>query len=155
MADLEKVLGDEAGNEVAEKVARLKSLRSIGPTTARQLVVEAFSWRKLGNRKQAGAYLGAVSAPYASDQHSREQGITKSGNARLRATMVEIAWLWLRYQPDSHLTKWFLSKWGPGCKRARLIGIVALARRLFISLWRFVEQGVVPPGAVFKPEATR
>jgi len=148
---LKTSLSTQPKTVASAQIAQLVGLRGIGDTSARQLVFEAFSWRKFENREKAGALLGAVSAPYASDQSRREQGITKTGNARLRATMVEIAWLWVRHQPTSEITKWFLAKWGPPAKRAKLVGIVGLARKLFIALWRYVEQGVVPHGATLKP----
>jgi transposase len=88
--------------------------------------------------------------PYDSGDSTREQGISKAGNKRIRKLMVELAWLWLRYQPGSQLSQWFEKRFGQGGKRMRRIGIVALARKLLIALWRYLEQGVIPEGAVLK-----
>ena len=92
--------------------------------------------------------MGLVGTPYNSGQSDREQGISKAGNARVRATLVELAWMWIRYQPESNLTKWFNTRYAGQNKRLRRIGIVAVARRLMIQLWHFLEHGVDPPGAI-------
>ncbi len=84
--------------------------------------------------------------PFQSGSTAHEQGISKAGNARLRTMAIEIAWSWLRYQPTSQLSLWYLERYGPGSRRSRRVGIVALARRLLVSLWRFLETGVVPEG---------
>ena len=94
--------------------------------------------------------LRLTPTPYSSGQIQRDQGIGKDGNRRLRAATVEIAWGWLRFQPDSELSKWFQERYGPGSRRSRRVGIVALARKLLIALWRYLETGVVPAGAVLK-----
>jgi transposase len=95
--------------------------------------------------------LGLAPTPYASGDSQIEQGISKAGNRRLRALLVEQAWSWLRYQPQSDLSQWFNRRFAAGGKRMRRIGIVALARRLAIALWRYLEHGVIPSGAVLKP----
>jgi transposase len=91
--------------------------------------------------------VGLVPMPYDSGTSQREQGISKAGNKHVRALMVELAWLWLRWQPTSALSQWYAQRFGAGNKRARKVGIVALARKLLIAVWRFVEQGELPAGA--------
>ena len=112
------------------------------------LTMEFFGWRTFNNRKQVGGAAGLTGTPFKSGSSNHDQGISKAGNPRVRRMMVELAWCWLRFQPDSALSRWFQSKWGPGSSRQRKVGIVALARRLLIDLWRLVEFGVVPEGAV-------
>jgi transposase len=127
----------------------LLKLKGIGPEFASLLWLEAL-FRSFGNRRQLAAYGGLAPSPWQSGSIEREQGISKSGNRRLRKTMIELAWLWLRHQPDSALSRWFRARVGAAKGRVRRIGIVALARKLLVALWRFVTQGVVPEGAVFK-----
>jgi transposase len=129
---------------------RLLELRGIGETGAWLLVRECFGWRPYRNRKHAGSWVGLTGTPYDSGARRWEQGISKAGNRRVRALMVELAWLWLKHQPRSGLTRWFWSRWPPGSKRHRRVGIVALARRLFIDLWRYAQLGVLPEGAQLK-----
>jgi len=131
-------------------VAALLKLRAIGVQTAWVLVRELFSWRRFANRRELAGCVGLNPSPYDSGASQREQGISKAGNRRVRALLVEIAWYWLRYQPHSALSAWFNRRFAPGGKRMRRIGIVALARRLLIALWRYVEHGVVPEGAQLK-----
>jgi transposase len=114
------------------------------------LVTECFGWRHFQNRRQVGACGGLTPTPYNSGKSVREQGISKDGNSRLRALLIETAWGWLRWQPQSELSLWFESRFGKAGKRSRKVGIVALARKLFIALWRYVEYGIVPQGAVLK-----
>lgn len=128
------------------QVRQLLEVRGIGLQGAWILAQELFSWRKLKNRRQVGAVAGLTGTPYSSGDSSREQGISKAGNRRVRALAVELAWLWLRYQPASALTRWFIERFGQG-KRQRKIGIVALARKLLVALWRWVTRGEQPPGA--------
>jgi transposase len=128
----------------------LLNLRAIGVQSAWVLVRELFSWRRFNNRRELAACVGLNPSPYDSGASQREQGISKAGNRRVRALLVEIAWYWLRYQPHSALSEWFNRRFGAGGKRMRRIGIVALARRLLIALWRYVEQGVIPEGAQLK-----
>lgn len=133
----------------SEKVAQLMALCGVGVKGAWVLAREFFEWRRFTNRKQVGACAGLTPAPYQSGQMVRDQGITKAGNRRVRAMMIELAWCWLRLQPRSALTLWFHERFGSG-KRSRRIGIVALARRLLVALWRYIDFGVVPTGAMLK-----
>jgi transposase len=127
----------------------LLQLRGIGPELASLLWLEGL-FRRFDNRRQIAAYAGLAPSPWQSGGTAREQGITKAGNPRLRRAMVELAWFWLRHQPGSDLARWFVARVGQGRGRIRRIAIVALARKLLVALWRFVAQGVVPQGAVFK-----
>jgi len=131
-----------------EKVRQMKRLRGIGIESSWLFVMEFFGWRAFENRRQVGSLAGLTPTPHESGAMSRELGIDKAGNPRVRAMAIEIAWSWLRFQPQSELSLWFEHRFGSGGKRARKIGIVALARRLLVALWRFVDQGVVPAGAV-------
>jgi transposase len=128
-------------------VRTLMLLNGIGPVGAWTLVVEILGWREIANRRQLASLVGVVPAPYNSGTMVRDQGISKAGNRRVRALLIQLAWLWLRYQPQSKHSLWFQERFGGGSKRQRRIGIVALARRLLIDLWRFVESGLVPEGA--------
>lgn len=130
-----------------ERVRRLLDLSGIGLSGSWLLVYELFAWRKFSNRRQVGASVGLTPTPYQSGDASREQGISKAGSKVLRRMMVELAWGWLRWQPRSQLTYWYEVRFAHQGKRARKVGIVALARKLLIALWRYVEQGEVPPGA--------
>ena len=111
---------------------------------------ELLGWRRFRNRRELAASVGLVPSPYNSGDSEREQGISKAGNGRLRALLVELAWSWLRYQSESALAQWYGRRFAHGGKRLRRIGIVALARRLLIALWRYVEHGVIPEGAKLK-----
>jgi len=128
----------------------LMQLRGIGLIGAWVLASEIFGWRKFRNRREVGALLGLTPTPYSSGNNQREQGISKAGNARARSMLVELAWLWLRYQPTSALSLWFMARFSGGGKRMRRIGIVALARRLAVALWRYSTEGVIPAGAILK-----
>jgi len=132
-------------------VSRLIQLRAIGVCSAWTLVKEVFGWRRFGNRRQLAGSLGLTPTPYSSGDSHVEQGISKAGNKRVRALLVELAWRWLRLQPHSQLSRWFNQRFAHGSKRMRRIGIVALARRLAIALWRFVEHGEIPADAMLKP----
>jgi transposase len=131
----------------------LPTLRGIGPVGTWTLTTELFGWRQITNRRQLGALVGLVPAPYQSGERSHDQGITRAGNRHVRRVMVQLAWGWLRYQPDSALTQWYQRKFGSGSGRLRRIGIVALARKLLIALWRYVEHGEIPAGAIVKDQA--
>lgn len=131
-----------------EKVRRLQRLKGIGENSSWLFIMEMFGWRQFENRRQVGSLVGLAPTPYDSGGAKREQGIDKSGNARVRAMAVEIAWCWLRFQPESELSIWFQKRFGHGSRRMRRIGIVALARKLMIALWRYVDQGIVPEGAI-------
>lgn len=130
-----------------EKARQLSRLKGIGPVSSWLLAVEFFGWREFRNRKQVGCLAGLTDVPRQSDGTRGEPGISKAGNRRVRMLVVELAWMWLRFQPDSTLSQWFHARWAVG-KRNRRIGIVALARKLLIALWRFADQGVVPEGAI-------
>jgi transposase len=136
-----------ATQQVAAKLARV---RGVGPISAWLLAHEFFGWRRLENRRQVGALAGLTGTPYDSGQSQRDQGISKAGNKRVRWLAVELAWAWLRLQPDSALTKWFWERFGHGNARQRRVGIVALARKLLVALWRYLETGALPAGAVLK-----
>lgn len=133
-----------------EKVLRLLELRSVGIETAWIYGTELFGWRQFQNRKQVGSFSGLTPTPHRSGDLDVEQGIGKDGSRWVRGVAIEQAWAWLRFQPDSALSQWYQSRFGGGSKRLRKIGIVALARKLLISLWRFVEFGDWPEGAVAK-----
>lgn len=139
--------GETAGDRATAKLNRVKA---IGLETATTLGYEFFGWRRLKNRRQVGALAGLTGTPYESGDMKHEQGISKAGNPRVRHRMIEVAWLWLRYQPQSGLTKWFYGHYGPGSHRSRKAGIVALARKLLVALWKYVEFDEVPEGAVLK-----
>ena len=144
------VLDKDAPADEAEGMIRsLTELRSIGPDTATLLVREAFV-RQFRNRRALGGYVGLGGTPFSSGGSEREQGIGKDGNRRVRAAMVELAWMWLRWQPDSALSVWFRTRVGAMGGRIRKIMIVALARKLLVALWRYVTDGVVPDGAKLK-----
>jgi transposase len=129
--------------------ARLLALRGIGPEFAAVLSLECF-FRHFDNRRQLAAYAGLAPSPWQSGQVDRTQGVSKAGNSRLRTAMVELAWLWVRYQPGSALTAWFQQRVRAERGRPRRIAIVALARKLLVALWRYVTEGLVPEGAVLK-----
>jgi transposase len=130
-----------------EKVRRLLSLKGIGANSAWLFVAEVFAWRKIRTGKEIGSLSGLTPTPYTSGRSAHEQGISKAGNRRLRAMAVEIAWCWLQYQPQSALSQWFLRRFAHG-SRLRKIGIVALARKLLVALWKYLEHGEVPRGAI-------
>lgn len=134
-------------------VAQLARLRAIGPNGAWVLVKELFGWRRFANRRELAGCLGLAPTPYASGDSQIEQGISKGGNKRARTLLVELAWCWLRLQPGSALTEWFNRRFAGGGKRMRRVGIVALARRLAIALWRYLQYGEIPAGALLKPAA--
>jgi transposase len=129
------------------KVRQLLGLCGIGPNGAWLLMYELFGWRQFANRKQVGAIVGMTPTPYDSGDTSREQGISKAGNRRLRRLLVELAWCWLRWQSTSALSQWYWRRFGTGKARLRKIGVVAVARKLLIALWKYVENEEVPAGA--------
>jgi transposase len=130
-----------------EKVRRLLTLKGIGVNGAWLLVGEFFSWRQFKNRRELGSLAGLTPTPYSSGETRWEQGISKAGNRRVRWMMVQLAWGWLQYQPESELSRWYERRFGQGNSRQRKIGIVALARKLLIALWKYLETGEVPEGA--------
>jgi len=129
--------------------AQLMRLKGIGIETATLLWLEGL-FRTFANRRQLAAYAGLAPTPWLSGRIRREQGISKSGNPRLRTGMIELAWLWLRNQPGSALSRWFADRVRKEGGRKRRITIVALARKLLIALWKYVNRGEVPEGAALK-----
>ena len=134
---------------VGEVGSQLLRLRAIGPEIASVLSLEAF-YRNFNNRREVAAYSGLAPSPWKSGGIDVEQGISKAGNARLRTTMIQLAWLWVRHQPGSALTRWFQERVGDKRGKIKRIAIVAVARKLLVALWRYVTQGVVPEGAELK-----
>jgi transposase len=130
-----------------EQVRKLLTLRGLGPCTSWLLVRELFGWRDIANRRQLAALAGLTPTPYQSGDSEREQGISKAGNRRVRYALVELAWGWLRWQPHSRLSAWYNERFGRGGSRVRKVGIVALARKLLVALWRYLREGAVPEGA--------
>ena len=128
---------------------RLVQLRGVGTTSAAVLLDEGLTWRDFRNRRQVGGFLGFAPAQYASGEVARDRGIGGAGNPRLQSVMVQLAWGWLQWQPSSALSRWYRERFDRG-KRARKVGIVALARKLCIALWRYATSGIVPAGAVLK-----
>ncbi len=145
-AELLRTCSDPA----VETARQLLLLRGIGTNSAWLYAMEFFSWRAFRNQREVGALAGLSPTPYDSGGMRREQGMSKAGNRHIRAMAIEIAWGWLRFQPDSALTLWYEERFGGGSSRVRRIGIVALARRLLVELWRYLETGAIPEGAVLK-----
>jgi transposase len=135
---------------VMEKVRRLQQLIGIGLGSSWVFVMELFGWRRFHNRREVAGAVGLTPTPYNSGDSVREQGISRAGNHRVRKLAIEIAWCWLRLQPDSQLSRWYKQRFAGGGARMRRIGIVAMARRLVIDLWRYLEIGTVPKGAVVR-----
>ena len=136
-----------AGRPVA-MMQRLVELRSIGPQGARVMVLELFGWREFRNRREVGGAMGLTPTPYQSGTSCHEQGISKAGNKWVRRGAIQIAWSWVRWQPQSELTQWVTARFAGGGRRLRRVGIVAVARKLMIALWRYAEGGALPAGAV-------
>jgi transposase len=135
---------------VEAKAVQLAQLKAVGPQIAQVLANEVF-YRDFKNRRQVGSCVGLTDVPYDSGASRRQQGISKAGNHRARTTAIELAWLWLRHQPESELSRWFRERVGTVKGRIRKIAIVALARKLMVALWRYLETGLVPSGAVMRP----
>ena len=133
-----------------EQVRQLMRLKGIGEQSAWRYVTEFFAWRAFRNRREVGALAGLTPTPYGSGDEQHELGISKAGNRLVRAMAIEIAWQWLRFQPESELSQWYWQRFGQGSKRIRKMGIVALARKLLIALWRYLELGQLPAGAQLK-----
>ena len=149
-AERDAIVEDEASTHVnAKKIQTLHQLKAIGPEFAAVLVGEIFH-RDFNNRRQLASYVGYAPSPFQSGNVAHDQGISKAGNRKGRTTGIELAWLWLRYQPDSDLSVWFRTRVGTTKGRIRRIAIVALARKLLVALWRYLETGLVPRGAVLK-----
>src|SRR6476659_8771184 len=147
-AERDAIVEDEASTHVnAEKIQALHKLKAIGPEFAAVLVGEIFH-RDFNNRRQLASYVGYAPSPFQSGNVAHDHGLSKAGNRKGRTTGIELAWLWLRYQPDSDLSIWFRARVGIMKGRIRRIAIVALARKLLVALWRYLETGLVPHGAV-------
>jgi transposase len=127
----------------------LLRLNGIGPTISAILAREVY-YRRFANRRQVASYIGLAPSPYDSGDGRRSQGISKAGNSLARYSLIQAAWLWLRHQPNSALTQWFHHRTEGQSKRVRCIMIVALARKLAIAFWRYLETGLIPEGAVVK-----
>jgi len=140
-------------DDTIAKTKQLALLCGIGPNGSWLLTREFFAWRKFHNRREVGSLAGLTPTPYQSGAMRREQGISRAGNRHVRAVAVELAWSWLRFQSDSALSRWYVQRFAHGGTRARKVGIVALARRLLVALWRFLEFGLVPEGAKLKVAA--
>ena len=138
----------QPGSPELKMIKMLTRLRGIGVDSAWILVMEFFAWREFNNRREVGGAAGLGGTPYSSGSIEREQGISKAGNPRVRTRAVELAWLWIRFQPHSELSQWFMRRFAGGGSRMRRKGIVAVARKLLIALWHLVEHGTVPRGAV-------
>jgi len=136
--------------ETARREEVLCRLRSLGPAFTGTFTYEVF-YKDFTNRRQVGSYVGLAPSPWRSGGTNREQGISKAGNPRARHKAIELAWLWVRHQPESALTLWFRERTAKASKRVKRIAIVALARKLMVALWRFVTTGLVPTGARLKP----
>lgn len=135
-------------DERVAKVRKLTRLRGVGEVGSWNVVMELFAWREFDNRRQVASLVGLTGTPSDSGNSDREQGIDKAGNTQLRALLIEMAWNWVRWQPDSEITLWFNRKFGGSGKRSRRIGIVGVARRMLIAYWRYLEQDVEPKGAI-------
>jgi transposase len=140
----------QQGGQAAKDVQKLRLLKGIGEVGSWTLVYEFLAWRDFKNVKQVGAAAGLAPTPYASGDLNREQGISKAGNARVRKLMTQLSWQWLRHQGQSQLSKWYMQRFGAGASRMRRVGIIALARKLLISLWKYLQTGLVPEGARLK-----
>ena len=137
---------------VLDQVRQLYRLKAVGINTAWTCATEFFGWRDFRSGKQVGGAAGLTPTPHDSGKTEREQGIGKAGSRWVRGVAIEFAWGWLRFQPQSELACWYQQRFGHGGKRLRKIGIVALARKLLIALWRFLETGVIPEGALLKTD---
>lgn len=138
----------EPQTEGEVKAQKMLRLRGVGPVSSWTLSKEFFAWRTFKNRREVGAAAGLTGTPYNSGEGLREQGISKAGSTRVRRTCIELAWMWIRHQPGSRLTIWFSERFAHGSKRQRRVGIVAVARKLLIALWKWVERDELPEGAV-------
>lgn len=145
----------EQSDTALRQVVQLSQLKGIGEVSAWLFVMEVFGWRTFQNAKKVGSYTGMTGTPYDSGQSQREQGISKAGNRRVRRMAVEIAWSWLRFQPNSALSRWYVERFASGGARMRRVGIVALARKLLVALWRYLEKGILPNGAELKAAAAQ
>lgn len=139
-----------ASDPMLQMVERLLALKGIGEVSAWLYTVEFFSWRAFHNRREIAGLAGLTPTTRSSGDTAREQGISKAGNARIRALAIELAWSWVRRQPASALSRWYRTRFAAGGPRQRRIGIVAVARKLLIALWRYLDAGILPEGALLK-----
>jgi transposase len=144
-AERAKALAAKVDEAMTQKIADLQRIRGIGANFSAVLVREVF-YRSFANRRQLASYVGIAPMPYQSGGMDRDRSISRAGNPRARTTLIQLAWLWLRYQPGSALSNWFRGRVGTLQGRTRRIAIVAMARKLLIALWRYVETGVLPDG---------
>jgi transposase len=151
-AERAEALAATTDDKMTQKIAALQRLRGIGPNFAAVLVREVL-YRSFANRRQLASYVGIAPMPYQSGGMDRDRNISRAGNPRARTTLIQLAWLWLRYQPGSALATWFRERVGILQGRTRRISIVAMARKLLIALWRYVETGVMPEGVEIRAEA--
>jgi transposase len=148
-AERKAIISTKSPHLNVKKIQDLIKIKSIGPGISTVLVGEVF-YRKFNNRQQLGSYVGLTPSHFQSGPMSRDQGISKAGNPKARTVMIELAWIWLRYQPNSPLSVWFRQRVGTAKGRIRRIAIVAVARKLLIALWRYLETGLVPTSAVVR-----
>jgi transposase len=141
---------ENAEDPSMRKVVQLMSLHGVGVHSSWKFVQEFFGWRQFKNRREVGSLAGLTPTPYDSGGIQREQGISKAGNKRIRTLAVEMSWVWLRFQPQSKLSQWYMERFAGGGKRMRRIGIVAMARKLLIDQWRYLEHGVIPEGVILR-----
>jgi len=141
--------GQDRASEVARRLKTLRGVAEVGAET----YAREFSWREFRNRRQVGSLVGLTSTPYQSGDLFRERGISRAGNRHVRGVFIDLAWVWLRSQPESELTHWFNQRFARGGPKLRKIGIIALARRLVIAFWRYADFGEIPKGALLKAQA--
>jgi transposase len=139
-----------ANTPAIQQVRRLQQLKGVGVNSVWLYVMKFFSWRGFRNRRELGSLSGLTPTPFQSGDSAHEQGFSKAGNRPIRAMAIELAWSWLRYQPDSALSHWYQIRFTHGNNRIRRIGIVALARKLLNALWQYLELGVLPAGACLR-----
>jgi len=147
-AERKRRLEEETEDPAFEQIRQLITLKGIGLKSAWVFVMEFFAWREFNNRKEVGGLAGLAPTPFDSGEEEKTPGIEKAGNERVRTMAVEIAWNWIRHQPDSKITRWFQRRFATAGKRARRRGIVAVARKILVVSWRFLEHGEIPEGAV-------
>jgi transposase len=151
-AERAAALAATADDAMVQKTMALQRIRGIGANFSAVLVREVL-YRPFTNRRQLASYVGIAPMPYQSGGMDRDRSISRAGNPRARTTLIQLAWLWLRYQPGSALAAWFRERVGPLQGRTRRIAIVAMARKLLIALWRYVETGTMPEGAEIRAQA--
>ena len=142
---------DAPADPTLRLVARLRALRGVGDVSAWLYATEFFSWRAFRNRRQVAGAAGLTPTGRSSGDTEQDLGISKAGSTLIRALAIELAWSWVRRQPTSALTRWYRARFARGGPRQRRIGIVAVARKLLVALWRYLETGVLPAGARLKP----